>query len=327
MAVVSIQHRSRNAIRIAMVCSILVAATAAAEVDADRPSSEEVIRREARWIPGLSVQTGFLAEQRNGYVDSIERGAQVGDSTALFGLFGASVDLASPEIPGMPISTRFFARADVSVSFDEKESLASEGDPGDPIRDPDANLEGGPVGGILGTGTTLRVQAEPLILSAGMGLTFTTEIAERAVRIKPSLEWQYQRDEIYLRFADIESEGPNPEQCGPCRATAFQSQTTKGFHSLGPGVEIDVDSGRIGDFRISVFSQFRALGIVGDREAYLDATGAWYTRTVERINGQNVVTSIEPADGRADTTVVSRYRREPWSFFAAAGVRIVWEPE
>ena len=108
---------------------------------------------------------------------------------------------------------------DISVSFDEKESLATESDPGDPLRDPDATLEGGPVDGILGTGTTLRAQAEPLILSGGLGLSFATEVAERTIRFKPSLEWMYQRDELALRFAHIETEGSNPDQCQPCRAT------------------------------------------------------------------------------------------------------------
>lgn len=322
----SMPHRSRTTIAIAIGCALVVTGSRS-RADSIDPSPSEEARATTRWMPGFSLQTGFLAEQRDGYAESVERGIHEGESTALFGHFGASVDLSTPEIPSLPISTRFFARADVSVSVDEKESLATESDPGDPLNDPDANLEGGPVDGILGTGTTLRVQAEPLILSGGLGLSFATEIADRTVRFKPSLEWMYQRDELALRFADIETVGSNPDQCQPCRATSLQNETTKGFHSLGPGFEVEVDTGRFRSVVFSFFTQFRALRILGDREAAMLGTSAWYTRTVERVDGQTVITSTSPAAGRDDSTVLARYRREPWGYFAAAGVRIVWNPE
>lgn len=313
---------------VAIVFSLLSAGIAAAQ-SVPKGGSQERAEHDSkrRWIPSLALQTGFLAEQRQGESETVERGMQSGDSSFLFGHFGASVGLATPELPWMPIPTRFFVRADVSGSVDEKESLATESNPGNPLLDVGANLEGGPVDGILGTGTTLRVQAEPLILSGGTGFSFETRVGDRAVRIKPSAEWMYQRDELALRFADIESVGPNPDVCQPCRATSIDVQTTKGFHSVGPGIEVDVDAGRAGAFSFSVFTQFRALRILGDREAALEGTGSWFTRTVDRVDGQTVITSISPDTSRADTTATARYRREPWSYFAAAGVRIFWDPE
>ena len=138
----------------------------------------------------------------------------------------------------------------------------------------------------------------------------------------------FQRDEISLEFSDVEGNGSDPARCQPeCRAVSIQAQDTKGYHSLGPGVELDYDIGRAGDFGVSLFGRFQALAILGDRKSRLVATGSWQTRTVQRIDGQDVITSIAPAAGRADTIVSSRYERETWSYFAGAGFRIFWDPE
>jgi len=285
---------------------------------------------DSRWIPGLSIQTGIVVNKRNGELSSIERGFEDGSSTQIFGVFGASAQLETPRVNFVPGRPRFFARADVFYSVDDKESLVSEGVPDDPIvkLGDGYNLEAGAVEQVVGRGTALRPQAEPLILGGGVGVSLQTEVSGRKLRIKPSVEWTFQRDEISLEFSEVEGNGSDPDRCQPeCRAVSIQAQDTKGYHSLGPGVELDYDIGRAGDFGISLFGRFQALAILGDRKSRLVATGSWQTRTVERINGENVITSIEPASDRADTTVSSRYERETWSYFAGAGFRIYWDPE
>ena len=82
---------------------------------------------------------------------------------------------------------------------------------------------------------------------------------------------------------DLETLGSDPDRCAPCRATSSRAQTTKGFHSVGPGIEVDVGAGRAGPFSVSVFSQFRALRIVGDRKAALRQLSPWFTRTVSGV--------------------------------------------
>ena len=284
-------------------------------------------REQNRWIPAISLQTGFIVNQRKSRADTDERGLTEGDTNALYGLFGASAELSTPRIGALPGRPRFFFRGDVFGSRDDQEAVAKEGDPGNPLFEIDENLEDGGVDGILGQGTSLRVQSEPLILSGGIGLSFETEVARRRLRIKPSVEWMFQRDEIHLEWSAVESENTNnPLLCLPCRTSRVKMQTTKGYHSLGPGIEVDLDAGRVGDFTVSVFTQFHALRILGDRQVDLRAESGWFTRTLADVNGETVIQSIDPAVGREDSVVRASYRREAWGYTAAAGVRIYWEP-
>ncbi len=319
--------RSGAAALIAVAAAFFASGNAFAQADSRSVPSEGF--EDSRWIPAIALQTGFLVPKREGKAESLERGSIDGDATPLYGLIGASAELSTPRLAFIPGRPRFFAHADTFFAVDKKESLTSEGDPGNPLLDTTAKLENNAaIEGVLGVGTLLQTQSEPLVLSGGLGLSFTTEAGGRAVRIKPSLEWMYNRDEIRLAFADVESTGTDPDgPCNPCRVASAQSQTTKGFHSLGPGLEIDVDAGRIGDFSVSVFSQFRALRVLGDRKAQIQTTGSWFTREIERIDGANVITSIAADPTREDSTAGATYERDAWGYFAAAGVRIHWGPK
>lgn len=317
-----------------LIALVLIAEEGRAQSDAGAVTSARLNANasadpaDARWVPGFSLRTGILVHERDGDTLSIERGTAEGDSKALFALFGASAEISTPRISALPTRPRFFARADFSYSVDNDEPVVGEGDPGNPIRNPENDVAiDDPVAGVVDVGTSLRVKSEPVILSGGLGLGFSREIAGRMVRLRPSLEWMYQRDEIALTFGAAESEGADPTRCAPCRAAAARGQTTKSYHSLGPGVEVDVDAARVGDFRVSMFARFAALRILGDREVNLDARGSWFTREDETINGQNIILSIDPAVGREDSVVRARFRRDPWSYAATAGIRIVWSPQ
>ncbi|MCP4903388.1 MAG: hypothetical protein GY910_00255 [bacterium] len=284
---------------------------------------------DSRWIPSVSLQTGIAVNKREGEVSSIERGYNEGRTTQIFGTFGSSLQLETPRLSFIPYHPRFFARADIHYGADNKESLVSEGIADDSIRrlGNGFNLNGGVVEQVVGRGSALRPQVEPLILGGGLGLSFQAEVLGRKLRIKPSVEWIFQRDEIALEFSDVEGNGTDPGRCQPeCRAVSINAQDTKGYHSLGPGLELDYDTGRAGNFRASLFSRFQALAIVSGRDSRLDATGSWLMRTVERINGEHVITSIDPVPGRGDTTVSSRYKRDPWSYVVVVGFRLYWDP-
>lgn len=314
---------------IALAASGVLGLVPAMAVAQGGASAAERDLADSRWIPSLTIQTGINVNKREGEVSSIERGSLDGKTTQMFGAFGSSLQVETPRLSFIPSQPRFFARADIIYSADDKESLASEGVPDNPVAKlgDGYNLEAGVVEQVVGRGSALRPQAEPLILAGGLGLSFQTEVLGRKLRIKPSVEWMFQRDEISLEFSDVEGNGNDPNRCQPeCRAVSINAQDTKGYHSVGPGMELDYDTGRAGDFRVSIFSRFSAMAIVGDRESRLVAAGSWFTRTVERINGENVITSIDPATGRADTIVSSRYKRDMWSYVAVAGFRIYWDP-
>ncbi len=312
-----------------LIALVLVAEEGRASDAGARPDANATVNpTDLRWLPGLSFGTGILVHERDADSQSLERGFEEGDSKALFALFGASAEVSTPRISFLPTRPRFFARVDVSYSVDNDEPVLNEGDPGNPIRNPENDVAAGnPVTGVIDVGTSLRVKSEPVILSGGLGLAFSREVAGRTVRLRPSLEWMYQRDEIAIAFGAAETEGSDPDRCAPCRTVSAQGQTTKSYHSLGPGVEVDVDATRVGDFQVSMFARFAALRILGDREVNLRATGSWFTRQDQVVNGQNIILSIDPAVGREDSVVRARFRRDPWSYAATAGIRIVWSPE
>ena len=76
---------------------------------------------DSRWIPSVSLQTGIAVNKREGEVSSIERGFNDGRTTQLFGTFGSSLQLETPRLSFIPYRPRFFARADIHYSADNKE--------------------------------------------------------------------------------------------------------------------------------------------------------------------------------------------------------------
>ena len=163
-------------------------------------------------------------------------------------------------------------------------------------------------------GATVRAEAQPLVLSGGTGVIFRFEPWDRVIYLRPSIEWMYQRDRIrtFLGAGENELEGQNV--CGPCRTLYIDAQTEKGFHSVGPGIDLEIEAARAGDFLVGVYSSFRALAIVGDRKADLNPVGQW-----ERTDGQPTA--------RDDTQLFTRYERETWHYRFGVGIRFSWLPE
>jgi hypothetical protein len=139
----------------------------------------------------------------------------------------------------------------------------------------------------------------------------------RTLRIKPSIEWLWQEDRVRARFGDAESEGPNPLLCDPvCRTIFVDDSTTQGFHSLGPGLELEVDAARARDLLLTLYMSGRVYYVLGDREVDLRSTGTWL-----REDGLPT-TRPDPT-----STVESHYEREPWHYQFAIGLRFLWLPE
>jgi hypothetical protein len=89
---------------------------------------------------------------------------------------------------------------------------------------------------------------------------------------------------------------------------------TLGFHSLGPGLEIEVDAARLGDLMLSVYTFGRAYKLLGSRRLEFENVAVW-----EVEGGGSTM--------RAPTTVTSVYERDPWHYALGVGVRFLWRPE
>lgn len=298
--------RANRAALLLVMGSVLSAMSASAESAAERREREE-----ARWVPSAALFSMGIPDKRSASSISDTLSPQEGDSTGFPWSVGVGVDLASPVIADVAGRPRLFAHGDVSFSFDSQEPVVSFGDPGLPpqsIGGANASIEG-----IENVGTAVRVEAKPLVLSGGMGVVFSFEAFDRAYRVRPSLEWMYRRDTMKAVLGGGENEIAG-SSCGPCRTLFIGVEREKGYHSLGPGIELEVDAARAGDFLVGFFGSFRAYRILGDRKADLIAAGAW-----RRTDGQPTA--------RADTVFRARYDREPWHYRFGFGFRLLWSPE
>lgn len=295
------------------VCLALVAAPALAQ---DREDDETRQRTDSGWIPAFSLLTAGNFEGRDGTIESQERGRFRDDSVFALWSLSFSTELSTPAWSDLAGRPRMFVHADVVTLFDPEAPVVNDADPG-PLRVL-SQLPGGgglaPLAGVQGRGSSLRAQADTLALSAGAGITFHADLWERSLRIKPSIEWFWQQEQIIATLAEAESEGANPDFCGPCRTLFIRDSRRNNFHSLGPGLELELDAARISDFVLTVFASGRAYHILGDRKVAFESTGTWM------VEGS-------PSEVRPDSTFTSSYKREPWHFQAGIGVRLRWLPE
>lgn len=283
-----------------------------ARADADETQVESDAQR---WLPGLAVTSSGFFQERSGSVTSVERGTSLGDSNAVLWSMGLDAELMAPAVRVIPGSPRIFTHVGALLSFDKEDPVANEDDPGRPevkVLQPSGIR---PFSGVTGTGSATRIETRPLMLSAGLGVAFQTQLGGLVLRLKPSVEWQFQRDRIRAALGHAEVEGPMPDFCTPCRLLFIDGTATEDYHSIGPGLELEVDAARLGEnLVLSVFTTTHALAVIGSRETEFAKTQEW-------------TTDGAPSVGRAPSTVVSTYRRDRWQFRAGIGLRVRWFPE
>lgn len=267
-----------------------------------------------RWLPSIGIRSEGIVNGREGDVDSVERGFEDGDVRALYWSMGLDMDVLSPTVDIVPLAPRFFVRAGVHMTFDNEDPLANEGNPGTPrIVTIGASR---PIGAVKNLGSATRVESRPLAWSAGAGMAFDVEVFDLRFRVKPSIEWMWQKDRLRtaLSHAETDSTATVP-QCDPCRLLAIDTTTTEEYHSIGPGIELEFTAARLyDDVVMTVFTGFNALALLGNRQTTFRGTGSW-------INDDGT----DP--GVPDSTVTSRYDRDTWSYRFGVGVRFRWEPE
>lgn len=274
---------------------------------------------DGRWMPSASFFTMGHADKRTADMSSDVRLRPAdppidrdGQTLGLPWSIGGTLDLASPVLFDVPGKPRFFSHADVGWTYDQEDPVVTRGDPGEPPTLPPGSTV---AVAITNVGSSVRAEAKPLVLSGGFGSVFSFQAFDRGFRIRPTLEWMYRRDTIKNTLGGGEVEGTGTSCTPTCRVTYIKNQNEKGFHSLGPGIEVETDIGRMGDFQLGFYGAFRAFYIVSDRKANMQSIGKW-----TRIdNGQ--------PSTRQDTIFRTRYEREPWHYRFGVGVRVLWSPE
>ena len=266
------------------------------------------------WQPGLSIFTAGLPEERAGEANTEFEGFQDGESTGLPWSVGAGIELASPPLFDSPVKPRLIVHAEFAYVLDSNDPVTSIGDPGG--RPSVSPFFPAPIS-IEKQGVALKAQAKPWVLTGGIGSQVEFELFDRAVYVRPSLEWMYRRDTLQAIVGAGEGEVlDGAGNCNPCRVLFIDAEREKGYHSLGAGIDAGIDAGRAGPMLARFFTTFRVYHILGDRKADLAETGTW------ELEDGSPSTRVPPT-----SSFTGRYEREPVHYRVGAGFRLLWSPE
>jgi hypothetical protein len=251
------------------------------------------------------------------YPKQLDR-ADASNDTSITPLVGFSLELMTPRLLDALLYPRVFVRGEFAASFGFERNLAGDGRPDTFVPfDPSLLLAGQTdydEAAIKGQGTRTRIQVERWVYSGGVGPALTTSWFERRVRIKPSFE--YLRQEIELigvvhRALKLRI----PVQAGnfnDLRLIAISQTKTITLDGFGPGLEVEVDTARVGPFLTSTYIMGRGYYFFDNLEHTLTATNS-------DPNGCNAAGQCEMARWTYDI--------EPWAWRAGVGFRLRWLPE
>ena len=201
----------------------------------------------------------------------------------------------TPGIRAVPGRPRFFVRGDAAADLGFIRSVVKTGNPGE-FEFPDAPPPI-PAQSILGQGAEVEAEVRPLLLSAGAGVAFTVDVGERRLRIKPSVEYHW--DEVEVSGLVTNVSGPDDD----LRFVRLQGGGERSYHAIGPGLEVEMDVARWGDFGMSLFLTARGFKFLGDRDIEFSDT--------DEMTGESASW---------------RYERASWGFQGGVGFRFRWAP-
>jgi hypothetical protein len=225
----------------------------------------------------------------------------------------------TPGVQSWPGRPRLFVHGDVVGAIGTERRVAHEKSPSqlpDPLPSEPFFAEEAVPG--IGSETTAEVQ--PLAISGGAGVAFTLDAWGRRIRIKPSVE--YFREEIEITGSVIRAvntdtgivaQGTITQKPSVFFGVTLTSSETQDFQGVGPGLELEMDTVRVGPFMLSLFMNGRGVKILGDRKVEFAAS----------------TTVTDPAMIPNTTTFDAdwEFEKKPWIFGGGVGVRFRWLPE
>ncbi len=282
-------------------------------------------------MPSLAITGGVSIQEQQGFADSVVvdmnsismplGGFVDGNDYAVSPFVGGSLELMTPALP-IPMRPRLFVNGEILPTFASDRDLAVEGDPSC-VRGPEpdapcARAPGGLSGGAFdadsanGQGTSVIAQVDTLVFGANLGAAFPVQYESRQLRIKPSVGWiNY---EVEADALVVAAGCGNPNLIPPStlctdflRETTLVASDSKRFNGIGPGLDVELDTGRFGPIGSSIFAGGRAYAILGNRKISFATS-----ETFDDLLG------MDTATGRFEVEV------EPWIFRAHVGIRFQW---
>jgi len=313
-------NRARGAFSVLSFWFLFVAFPASTVAETVAESDER-----DRWVPALSIHSGALFEDSSA---TSTTGPVLGpripnspqpirpraSSTKLLitPLVGGGFELMSPRVAKVAFAPRFFAHGGVTGAFGPERDVAKERTIARLNIDPELDVLL-PESAVQGQGSVVRVTVEQLLVRAGLGVALPFELQGRSFRLRASAE--YLREEIrvegHVRRAVCLVVPTSPGTCGArnpdalddFRQVDLRRTRNEFYHGIGPGLELEMDAGRMGAVLTSVAIGAQAYRFFGDREISFSAINQFG----------------ETAD--------FRYEKDAWAYQAGVGFRLRWAPE
>jgi hypothetical protein len=307
---------------VALQANFSIASLASDGGDSAKPTLQA---GEDRWVPSLAITSGLTIQKQKGSAKSLLyedmnpdpinlRGFVNGKDTAVSPFVGGSLELMAPAF-SIPTRPRLFVSGEILPTFASSRDLALEGDPGC-VRGPKpgspcATDEDGVFGerAANGVGTRTSAEVDTVVFGLNLGVAFPLQIGKRQLRIKPSFGWiNYEVDaEGLVVNANCDPTSECTGDGGFLRETVLSASDSQRFNGIGPGLDIEMDTGRFGPLGASLFLGGRAYAIVDDR--------TFSFSTEETFDDQ---LGMDRAVGRFEVEVDS------WIYRAHVGIRLHW---
>ena len=291
---------------------------------------------EDRWVPSLAITAGVTIQRQSGEVNSVIvedmlpppvslRGFHEDDDLAVSPFVGFDLQVMSPALP-VPTRPRIFFGAEILPTFAVSRDLAFEGDPGC-VRGPEVDApcardEDGsrrrPFGedSLNGEGSRTRARVQKLTYGASLGAAFPFEIADRPIRFKPIVAFMSYR--INASGLVVNGACDPTDTCtdwtfsgfvipGFLRESTLTATRDRRFYAVGPGFDVEMDTGRFGPIGSALFIGMRAYAVMGDRTIKFGT---------EETYDDQIGNDLEAAE----FTV----RVDPWIYRASLGIRFQW---
>lgn len=267
-----------------------------------------------RWIPSLSLVVGFTTQEVRGSVESVELIAAFGqifpvelrpfnDNQKHFTTLdvGGSMELQTPQLLPYKWSPRIFIGGEVLNVSAQSRPIAREGNPSS-ITDPGAGTF--PEDAILGQGSATQADMRNVMYGARIGISVPVQIGDWRVSIKPAARYLNQKYTFNGKLIHASRGGLLGDQ-PPTTIVEMFGDGSMDVHSVGPGLEIEIDAVRIGSVAASVYVSGGGYKVLSDRKTKFFANAR------------------DSLDNR-DHTATWKAEIEPWIYRASAGFRVKW---
>lgn len=343
-------------VAVSLAALVFSPAFAAAGAEPGEPEEPESARR---WLPSIAVISGatiqdWQGESRATFVpdlstlpmdappEAVQNAMDQafdqrtdGSDRDITAFMGGSLELMTPTLP-LPLSPRLFVGGELTAYFGTLRGVATDGEVGD-LRSAQANEAAAfPEQSTLGQGSEVRGEVDTLVYGAHAGIAFPVELLGHRLRIKPSFAWIRYDIEFEGRFAKAECRrfnsfnfldrrGCSPSNDGFLREVTGQASDAETFDGIGPGLDVELDTGRVGPLGTSLFVAARVYRILGEREFEIDGPTQEFA-FVDDVSSESAFGTPEETGALPGGTASSRFSFDidPWVYRVGVGLRIHW---